>query len=157
MVASARSVLQIERDDRDPDIRVLRQIKNSLGPSDAVMRFEIRKDTGFRWMEMERPYEEYAQENEVRELVFSSKTEKAAYLIRALLKDGKVLSNEMYQRLKEEGISHRTAEKTRLSMGVICRRVMNRWYWSLPDAAGEEGSADKAKYKDTGERTWKTR
>ncbi len=157
VVASARSVLQIEQDDQDPDIRILRQIKNSLGPSDAVMRFEIRKDTGFRWIEMEHPYEQSAPEQERRELVFSSKTEKAAYLIRIFLKDGKVLSNEMYQRLKAEGISHRTAEKTRLSMGVICRRVMNRWYWSLPDAAGEERNADKTKYKDTGQRTWKTR
>ena len=52
--------------------------------------------------------------------------------------DGKVLSNEMYQRLNEEGIGHRTAEKTRKSMGVICRRVMNRWYWTLPDASEEE-------------------
>lgn len=136
VVATARSVLQIERDNHDPDIRILRQIKNSLGPSDAEIRFEIRRDTGFRWMEMESPSRQPDPESESKVLVFPTKTEKAAYLIRVYLKDGKVLADEMYRRLKEEGISHRTAENTRMSMGVVCMRVMNRWYWSLPGSAG---------------------
>ena len=138
VVATARSVLQIERDNRNPDIRILRQIKNSLGPSDVIMRFEIGKDSGFRWLETEFSKRESGQEPDSTVLFFSTKTEKAAFLIRAYLKDGMILSSEMYQRLKEEGISHRTAEKTRLSMGVICRRIMNRWYWSLPNVIGEE-------------------
>ena len=136
VVATARSVLQIERDNHDPDIRILRQIKNSLGPSDAEIRFEIRRDTGFRWMEMESRSRQPDPESESKVLVFPTKTEKAAYLIRVYLKDGKVLADEMYRRLKEEGISHRTAENTRMSMGVVCMRVMNRWYWSLPGSAG---------------------
>ena len=138
VVATARSVLQVERDNHDPDIRILRQIKNSLGPSDGIIRFVIRGDTGFGWMEMEFPSGQPDPEAESRVLVFSTKTEKAAYLIRVFLKDGKVPADEMYRRLKEEGISHRTAEKTRMSMGVVCRRVMNRWYWSLPGSAGEK-------------------
>ena len=157
VVATARSVLQIERDNHDPDIRILRQIKNSLGPSDTVMRFEIRKDTGFRWMEAEYQSVQSDLEPEKKVLVFSSKTEKAAYLIRAYLKDGKVLSSDMYERLKKEDISHRTAEKTRMSMGVICRRVMNRWYWSLPDAAGEGKKADEAVLQRSGDDSWKTK
>ena len=157
VVAAARSVLQIERDEHDPDIRILRQIKNSLGPSDAMMRFEIRKDTGFRWMEMDHPYEQPYPEPGSKVLFFSSKTEKAAYLITAYLKKGMVLSNEMYQRLEEEGISHRTAEKTRLNMGVICRRIMNRWYWSLPDMDGEEKKPDKEDLKYAGDNSWKTK
>lgn len=155
VVATARSVLQIERDDHDPDIRVLRQIKNSLGPSDAMIRFEIRRDTGFRWMEMEYSsgQTDTALGGEV--LVFPTKTEKAAYLIRTYLKDGMILSKEMYQRLYEEGISHRTAEKTRKSMGVICRRAMNRWYWALPDTA--ETKTYNTDLKRTGDVSWETK
>lgn len=140
LVASARSVLQIERDAHDPDIRILRQIKNSLGPSDTTIQFEIRRETGFHWLgEEPGPWQTDSGTEPVNgRMFFSSKTEKAAYLIRAYLMDGKVLSNEMYQRLNEEGIGHRTAEKTRKSMGVICRRVMNRWYWTLPDASEDE-------------------
>ena len=159
VVASARSVLQIERDNHNPDIRILRQIKNSLGPSDAMMRFEIRKDTGFRWIgtgfSSGHPVPEQEPENKV--LFFSTKTEKAAYLIRTYLKNGMILSNEMYQRLEAEGISHRTAEKTRLSIGVICRRVMNRWYWSLPNAVGEGKEPENAVSLNAGDVPWKTR
>ena len=157
VVASARSVLQIERDGRDPDIRILRQIKNSLGPSDAVVRFEIRRDTGFRWMEMESPSEQYVTEQKGGVPAFPTKTEKAAYLIMTYLKDGKVPSTEIYQRLNEEGISHRTAEKTRKSMGIICRKVMNRWYWSLPGTPGEGKETFNAALKHAGDNSWEMR
>ena len=137
VVASARSVLQVERDSRDPDIRILRQIKNSLGPSDAMIRFEIKRDTGFKWLEMGFPSEESAEGWETGMRTFSTKMDKAAFLIRAYLRDGKVPSSEMYQRLNEEGISSRTAEKTRKSMGVVCCRDVNRWYWSMPETDRE--------------------
>ena len=140
VVASARSVLQVERDSHDPEIRVLRQIKNSLGPSNAVIRFEIRHDTGFRWLDMDIPAIEDGKDRITQTLSFPTKMDKAAYLIRAYLKNGKVPSTEMYQKLNEDGICHRTAEKTRKSMGVVCLRVMNRWYWSMPEAF-EERSA----------------
>ena len=51
VVASARSVLQVERDGQDEDIRHVRQIKNSLGPRGSDLSFEIRPETGFRWRE----------------------------------------------------------------------------------------------------------
>ena len=79
------------------------------------------------------------------------------YNIRTYLKNGMILSNEMYQRLEAEGISHRTAEKTRLSIGVICRRVMNRWYWSLPNAVGEGKEPENAVSLNAGDVPWKTR
>ena len=41
VVAAARSVLQVERDQKDTDIRIVRQIKNSLAPSDGEIRFSI--------------------------------------------------------------------------------------------------------------------
>ena len=48
VVASARSVLQVERDVNDEDIRVVRQIKNSLAPKGKDLHFEIRANTGFK-------------------------------------------------------------------------------------------------------------
>ena len=110
VVAAARSVLQIERDEADPGIRIVKQIKNSLAPSDALIRFEIRNDTGFRWLETELSDRYSVPENEEKKLIFRSKTEKAEYLIKTLLKEEMVLSKDMYRRLEEEGISSRTAE-----------------------------------------------
>lgn len=51
VVAAARSVLQVERDAEDSDIRIVRQIKNSLAPSDGEIRFSITAEAGFRWLE----------------------------------------------------------------------------------------------------------
>ena len=143
VVAAARSVLQIERDEADPDIRIVKQVKNSLAPSDAMIRFEIRKDTGFQWMEMEYSIRENDTDHEESELYFPSKIEKAAFLIRAYLRDGAIPSNQMYQRLKEEGIGHKTAENVRKSMGIICRRDTTQWYWSMPDAKEEKAIRER--------------
>lgn len=131
LVASARSVLQIERDTKDPEIRIVKQIKNSLGPSNMQIRFEIRKDTGFCWIDTELNLKEN-KEQAISKISFTTKSEKAAYLIKTHLKSGKIASNEMYQILQREGISHSTAEKTKKEMGIVCKKDMNCWYWSLP-------------------------
>ena len=51
VVAAARSVLQVERDTENPDIRIVHQIKNSLAPTAEDIRFSISADKGFRWLE----------------------------------------------------------------------------------------------------------
>jgi hypothetical protein len=62
---------------------------------------------------------------------FETKMEKAAYLIKELLSQGDIRSTDMYEKLKAEGISQRTAEDTRKSMGIRCYRKMKQWYWSI--------------------------
>ena len=52
VVASARSVLQVERDKTDEDIRIVKQIKNSPDKEEPDLMFEIRSGAGFRWLEM---------------------------------------------------------------------------------------------------------
>ena len=51
VVAAARSVLQVERDTENPDIRIVHQIKNSLAPTAEDIRFSISADKGFQWLE----------------------------------------------------------------------------------------------------------
>ena len=128
VVAAARSVLQVERDPEDTDVRFVTQIKNSLGPSDAVIRFEIRPQTGFSWISVDTVP---LIEKKAEPPAFDTKMEKAAYLIKETLAQGDVPSNEMYEKLEAEGISHRTAEDTRKSMGIRCYRKMKQWYWSI--------------------------
>ena len=50
VVAAARSVLQVERSSEDEDVRIVRQVKNSLESKGADLLFEIRPTTGFRWI-----------------------------------------------------------------------------------------------------------
>ena len=128
VVAAARSVLQVERDLEDTDIRIVTQIKNSLGPSEAVIRFEIRPQTGFSWLSVDTvPLSEKKEEPPT----FETKMDKAAYHIKEVLSQGDVASIEMYKRLETEGISRRTAEAARKNMGIRCYRKMKQWYWSI--------------------------
>lgn len=128
VVAAARSVLQVERDLEDTDIRIVTQIKNSLGPSEAVIRFEIRPQTGFSWLSVDTvPLSEKKEESPT----FETKMDKAAYHIKEVLSQGDVASIEMYKLLEAEGISRRTAEVARKNMGIRCYRKMKQWYWSI--------------------------
>ena len=128
VVAAARSVLQVERDLEDTDIRIVTQIKNSLGPSEAVIRFEIRPQTGFSWLSVDTvPLSEKKEESPT----FETKMDKAAYHIKEVLSQGDVASIEMYKLLETEGISRRTAEVARKNMGIRCYRKMKQWYWSI--------------------------
>lgn len=128
VVAAARSVLQVERDSEDANIRIVRQIKNSLAPSDGEIRFSITAETGFQWLEC-RSASIPSAEPEVPE--FASKTEKAAYLIKKLLSDGDMSAREIYMRMKDEGISRRTAENTKKELAIRSYRKMRQWYWSI--------------------------
>lgn len=135
VVAAARSVLQVERDAEDSDIRIVRQIKNSLAPSDGEIRFSITAEAGFQWLEC-RTAKHPAQKAEP--IQFESKTEKAAYLIKTLLERGDMRSKEVYIRLSAEGIGQRTAEVAKKELGVRCYRKMRQWYWSLTPKAEEK-------------------
>ena len=136
LIAAARSVLQMERDSGDPDVRIVRQIKNSLAPTGKDIRFEIRPETGFRWLSCEDSIQKPVQ---MERPVFKTKTEKAAFLIKEILSQGDVRSKDMYARLSREGISHRTAEDTKKEIGIHCYRKMRQWYWSLQSRGGEIG------------------
>lgn len=128
VVAAARSVLQVERDSENSDIRIVRQIKNSLAPSDGEIRFSITAEHGFKWVECE-VAPNPAAEPEIPDFV--SKAEKAVYLIKKLLSDGDMRSREIYIRLSDEGISRRTAENIKKALGIRSYRRMRQWYWSI--------------------------
>lgn len=130
VVAAARSVLQVEHHSDNPDVRIVRQIKNSLGPSGGEIWFEINPETGFKWLEPGKQIEALMPET-VEEPQFQSKIELAAYLIKKILSDGDVLSKEVFIRLSEQGIGRKTAEEAKKTLGIKSYRKMRQWYWSL--------------------------
>lgn len=139
VIAAARSVLQVERDPCDPDVRIVHQIKNSLEAVGEDISFEIRRESGFQWLS------EGGSESLVSDTVDTfapeTKMDKAAALIKEYLSEGDIKSTEMYRRLKEAGIGHKTAELTKKEMGIRCYRKMKQWYWSI------EARADDNPYK----------
>ena len=109
-------------------INFKKSIKNSLAPSDGEIRFSITAEMGFQWLECKSTFVS-SEQPKVPE--FESKTEKAAYLIKKLLSDGDMRAREIYMRMKDEGISRRTAENTKKELGIRSYRKMRQWYWSI--------------------------
>ena len=132
VVAAARSVLQVERHADNSDVRIVHQIKNSLGPSGGEIWFEINSSTGFHWLECNAEIKLPGDGADVvEEPHFQNKMEKAAFWIKKLLEQGDMPSKEMYYRLIELGIGHKTAEETKKVLGIRSYRVMRQWYWGL--------------------------
>lgn len=140
VIAAARSVLQVERCEENPNIRCVRQIKNSLGPSDGEFYFEISTEAGFRWLNCDKVDNLLSAKTEIRDIteipVFATKMDRATYLMKAYLEQGDILANDMYEKLGKAGIGHKTAEDARKILGIKCYRKMRKWYWSM-------GSPDK--------------
>ena len=118
----------MEHAPENKDIRIVRQIKNNLAPSDGEIRFSITAEEGFRWLECRIPTDPEAESEPPK---FESKSEKAAYLIKKRLSDGDMRSREIYMRMSDEGISRRTAENTKKEFGIRSYRKMRQWYWSI--------------------------
>lgn len=141
VVASARSVLQVERDAEDEDIRTVRQIKNSLAPKGKDLRFEIRSDTGFQWLTGDKSVDTPKVTMELSgSYIPKSKHELAAMLIKKILADGPVESMKIKKLMAEYRIGDKTMNEVKVELGIKPYRKMRSWYWVLPggDDCGQE-------------------
>ena len=147
VVASARSVLQIERDEADEDVRIVKQIKNSLAPKGDDLRFEIRSTTGFRWLNDEIEEEDPEDVVPIGELP-KNKHELAAFLLKRLLADGPVESTEIKRQMVGYRIGDKTMNEVKKDLGIKPFRKMRVWYWALP---GEEYGKNRQEATDSGQ------
>lgn len=131
VVAAARSVLQIERDAENLDVRIIHQIKNSLGPDGSKISFSITEDYGFQWLDS--VSESCEEKQEAQCIECKTKTEVACTLLKQYLVKGDMESKEIYERLGEAGISRRTIAETKRVLGIQSYRKMRRWYWTLKE------------------------
>ncbi len=133
VIASARSVLQVERDNRDEDIRIVRQIKNSLGPKGNDIRFEIRPETGFRWLQASEYIErENSPVKKTDEYIPKNKHELTAMLLKKVLANGPVDSMEIKKLMAEYRVGEKTMNDVKNELGIKPYRKMRVWYWTLP-------------------------
>ena len=139
LAAMARSVLQIERDIDNPDIRILKHIKSNLAPKGEELRFTITADGHVMWdaAKLELIKNEIQIEPEL-----NSKQEKVAELLKELLSKGPVESTVVQNTIVNAGISPRTMKLTKNAVGIVSKRMNNRWYWCLPNIESAKG-ADK--------------
>ena len=137
LVASARSVLQVERRKDDTAVRIVHHVKSSAVPSGPDFSFELRPDTGFRWLEVGATPN--AEEESVVDLP-SNKHELAAYLITRALKSGPVDSADIRKIMAEHRIGEKTMNDAKNALGIKPYRKMRRWYWVMPESKEDDGN-----------------
>ena len=127
--AAVRSVLVVGRVRDEPTLRIVAHDKSNLAPEGKSIAFELDPDTGFHW-------KGYC-ETTVDELLCGngsllSKTAQAEKLLKDLLSEGEMLSEEITSQAKELDISNRTLKIAKQNIGVKSFRKGDKWYSSLP-------------------------
>ena len=126
--AVARSVLLVGRVEGEPNTRVVVQIKNNLAAFGHPKAFALSED-GFKWLG---DYEITVDEVLGGITPKANKMEQAKQMLRELAEtQSAVLSNEIFDRANELGISKRTLENAKKELGVQARKINNAWYWEL--------------------------
>lgn len=129
LVASARSVLQVERLEDDRDVRIVHHVKSSAEYNGPDFSFEIRQDTGFRWLEIGKNNQPIGVETE--NPIPKNKHELAALLITKALADGPVESTEIKNLMAEYHIGEKTMNDVKATLGIKPYRKMRKWYWAM--------------------------
>lgn len=137
VVAAARSVLQVEKSEVDEEVRIVRQVKNSLESKGADLLFEIRPTTGFRWIgtaEIPGVILPCYSEPKFEELPIN-KHERAAVLLQKALEGGAVEAMEIKRLMAEYRIGEKTMNEVKIELGIKSYRKMKKWYWIMPGVA----------------------
>lgn len=135
VVAAARSVLQVEKGEEDDNIRIVKQVKNSLSSKAPDIMFAIRPNTGFQWLGVAERRETQSLPEITLETLPKTKHELAAILIKKALANGAVESMEIKRIMAEYRIGDKTMNEVKTELGIKPYKKMRTWYWVLP---GEE-------------------
>lgn len=143
VIASARSVLQVERDTQDETIRIVKQIKNSLAPKGNDMRFEINPDTGFHWLRASNHTPSMPLHTQtVDDQSLRTKHEQGAMLLKKALAEGPVKAVEIKKLMEKHYIGEKTMNEIKNELGIKSYRKMKAWYWILPTGETNEESKE---------------
>jgi hypothetical protein len=132
IVALARSVIQIECSEENPQIRYIRHIKSSLSGLGPELMFTIDRDGRFKWINEQSTVPYIAVSSTDMENVSGGKIETAANLIIQLLSQGPQKATQVTELITNTGISGRTVNQAKRQIGIVSSRKNGQWYWSLP-------------------------
>ena len=129
MVAAARSVLQIERLEEDPDIRVVHHIKSSLAPAGKDLYFRIDRTAGLQWIEYNPTVSNTPEANDDEDKI--SKQDLTAKVLWALLANGPVRSVDVMDYFDKMKISQRTLNIVKKIVGIKSFKKDGQWFWAI--------------------------
>lgn len=133
LIASARSVIQVESTADEPGVLLLRHIKSSLSTRGRDLFFIINEQHCVQWLERENSVTDYDEESSTPAQRMSKQSQ-AAELLRIMLAEGPLKASEVQALFKRENISEKTTLLTKKALGIQSMRKDGAWYWQLPDS-----------------------
>jgi hypothetical protein len=144
-MAACRSAFIIVESDEEPNMRVLAQVKNSLGPKSPSLGFYI-DEKGFRWGR--------EVDTDAEGLLTASKAdtrrkdraqlEAATRFLEETLSNGPMPSNDVKAKAKEAGISNATLWRAKETLDIKASKergnLTGEWWWRLPYATHARGN-----------------
>ncbi len=131
LMAAARSVLQIERSEENPEYRMVRHIKSSLAPHGGDFGFQIDENTVVQWFPPD-TRGEHADDPEPPMLTpKQEKQEQICFLLKTILGNGPVRATDIRELTQQQGVSERTLLQTKSVMDIGSFKQGRVWYWTL--------------------------
>ena len=138
VAAAARSVLQIDVDEDNDDVRILRHVKSSLASKGSDKFFRITDNSLIEWAEISISSEQNEnQPTEKMQLLKTDKQIEIAKRIKDLLADGPQDSKGMVEQLSLLGVSKRTIMSVKGILGIRSKRINRTWLWCLPESESD--------------------
>lgn len=129
LVASARSVLQVNHDEENPNLRYVKHVKSSLAPRGDDIGFELSV-AGFRWLNQEKVQAEIVKEKQwIVDCKISSDDEMLAKLLKQELDEGRNKASDIIVYFAELGVGEKALKRVKKLMGIKSVRKRGQWYW----------------------------
>lgn len=131
LTAAARSVIQVEKDTYNDEIRTVKHIKSSLAPRGSDSYFIIDDFGRVKWGEFDRIDSKDKIEDQTIERP-PTKQEIAVNLIKEILAQGPMEAVIVNNILQKTGIGERTIKIAKKMIAVASFKKNGKWYWILP-------------------------
>ena len=124
--AAVRSIILVEKDEEDDDLRIVRTVKSNFRECDY-------SPIGTRMDDKEKiHFVELREDSSTDEKADSRPIDIAMSFLEEKLADGPIESNEIKEMLADEGISERTANRAKKELHIESVRENGLTYWELP-------------------------
>ena len=133
LIASARSVIQIEPYASESGLVHLRHIKSSLAQKGRDLFFAYSEQNGIQWIEKEEA-DDISDGDAESPIIRMNKQSQAAELLRVVLADGPMKASDVQALFRRERISEKTILLAKKTLGIQSTRRDGAWYWHIPDS-----------------------
>lgn len=132
MVANARSVLEIDKDDYTEEL-CFRHIKSSLAPRADGFYFKISSENRIQWLRSGNESIDDSDDIPVERITKQLQVETS---LMEMLSSGPLPANTIMESFKNSDVCERTVMRAKRALSITSTRKGNFWYWQLPTSGG---------------------